>query len=291
MHRTPCLLAALGFLVLAPASGRAQTLAPFEIADDLYWVGSDDLASFLFTSGQGHILIDAPMGLAELIVGNVRRLGFDPADIEILLASHAHFDHVGDLARMREITGAQVMLSAADGDMVARGGAGPASAGPLYPPVGPDRTIAHGEAVTVGPWTLTAQLTPGHTPGCTSWSGLATIDDQPVSFVSVCSLSVLDGFRLIGDDPTYPGMGGDFCESVATLDRLSPDVFLAPHASFLRMNEKLSALRAGNRLSFVDPQGYRDYLDRAWRTISRTLEEQGQLGGCSRTARGERAFD
>jgi metallo-beta-lactamase class B len=286
MHRIRTLLAALSLLLAAPAAG--QSPEPFSIADDLYWVGSDDLASYLFTSSAGHILIDAPLGLADLILDNIRRLGFDPADIEVLLASHAHFDHVGDLGRLREVTGARVILSRADGEMVAAGGRGATSAGPSYPPLRADRTIGHGESVTVGAWTLTAQLTPGHTPGCTSWSGEATIGVRRVSFVSVCSLSVLQGYRLVGDDATYPGMGGDYCGSVAALDSLRPDVFLAPHASFFRMEEKRAAQRAGNREAFVDPEGYRAYLDRSRAAIDRTLEEQGQIGGCARLPPPER---
>ena len=96
---------------------------------------------------------------------------------------------------MREVTGARVVLSAADGEMIARGGVGPAGAGPAYPAVRADRTIGHLDTVELGPWTLTAQLTPGHTAGCTSWSGRATIGGEPVMFVSVCSLSVLPGFQ------------------------------------------------------------------------------------------------
>jgi metallo-beta-lactamase class B len=259
-----------------------QAIEPFEIADDLYYVGTEDLAAYLFTSDEGHILIDVPLEEnVDLLLRNIRGLGFDPADIEVLLASHAHFDHVGGLARMRELTGARVVLSAADADMAARGGVGPAAAGPAYPAVRADRTIGHLDTVELGPWTLTAQVTAGHTPGCTSWSGRASIGGAPVAFVSVCSLSVLPGFQLVGANQTFPGMGAAYCRSLATLEALQPDLFLGPHGSFIGLTEKAAALRRGDSRAFVDPDGYRAYLDRARGSIERTLGSQGHTGGCA----------
>jgi metallo-beta-lactamase class B len=137
----------------------------------------------------------------------------------------------------------------------------------------------------VGRWTLTAQVTPGHTPGCTSWSGTATIGGAPVTFVSVCSLSVLGFYRLVGPDATFPGMGEAFCRSVETLRGLSPDLFLAPHGSFIDLEEKLAALRGGNARAFVDPEGYRSWVDRAAATIESTLADQGHTGGCAALVR------
>jgi metallo-beta-lactamase class B len=262
-----------------------EPLEPFEIADDLYYVGSAGLAAFLFTSDEGHILLDVPLDEnVPMIVDNVRRVGFEPADIEVLIASHAHFDHVGGLARMREITGAQVVLSAADAQLIAAGGVGPAGAG-AFPAVRADRIIGHRETVSLGRWTLTAQVTPGHTPGCTSWSGTARVEGTPVTFVSVCSLSVLGFYRLVGPDATFPDMGEAFCRSVETLRGLSPDLFLAPHGSFIDLEEKLPALRSGNARAFVDPEGYRSWVDRAAATIESTLTEQGHTGGCTALVR------
>src|SRR5690349_21528992 len=106
---------ALSAAMLPQQANWTQPIEPFEIADDLYWVGSADLGSYLFTSEQGHILLDAPLEEnVPMIVENIRKLGFDPADVEILIASHSHFDHVGGFALMRAITGARVILSGPD---------------------------------------------------------------------------------------------------------------------------------------------------------------------------------
>ena len=268
-------------ITAAPQSDWTEPLEPFEIADDLYYVGSAGLAAYLFASDEGHILLDVPLDEnVPMIVENVRRVGLDPDDIEVLIASHAHFDHVGGLARMREITGAQVVLSEGDAALIAAGGAGPAGAG-AFPPVRADRVIQHQETVRSGGWTLTAHVTAGHTPGCTSWSGTATIGGAPLTFVSVCSLSVLPGYRLVGGDATFPGMGAAYCRSVALLRSLTPDIFLAPHGSFIDLEAKLAALRRGEPRAFVDAEGYRDYVERAAAAIERALTEQGHTGGCA----------
>lgn len=268
-----------------PQSDWTEPLEPFEIADDLYYVGSAGLAAYLFASDEGHILLDVPLDEnVTMIVDNLRGLGFEPSDIEVLIASHAHFDHVGGLARMRELTGAEVVLSEGDAALIAAGGVGPAGASP-FPAVRADRVVGHRETVRVGRWTLTAQVTPGHTPGCTSWSGTATVQGASLAFVSVCSLSALPGYRLVGSDATFPGMGEAYCRSVATLRGLRPEIFLAPHGSFIDLEEKRAALLRGDARAFVDPEGYRSYVDRAAAAIERTLAEQGHAGGCAALAR------
>jgi len=135
--------------------------------------------------------------------------------------------------------------------------------------------------VTLGPWRLTAHVTPGHTAGCTSWSGDVVIEGRSYGFVSVCSLSVLGSYRLVGSEPTYPGQGRDYCRSVAHLRTLDPEVFLAPHGSFYGLDEKLAARRAGDALAFVEKERYARYLDNAQGSIERTLSEQGHTGGCA----------
>lgn len=259
-----------------------EPVDPVRIADDLYYVGTAGLSAFLFTSDEGHILIDAP--LAEnvpLLLDNIRGLGFDPADIRILLASHAHFDHVGGMADVLEATGAELVLSEADAVHVGEGvdlGLGDLSDG--YAPAHPDRTIGHLETVRVGDIELTANLTPGHTPGCTSWSGTVRIGGEPYTFVSICSLSVLSTYRIAGDDPTYEGQGRDFCESVAHLESLDPDIFLAAHPGFFGFEPKRTARAGGDVTAFVERRRYREYLAVARAAIETRLEEEGVPGGC-----------
>jgi len=278
---------ALALALATPGAGGAQSdwtepLEPFRIADELYYVGTAGLAAYLFTTPTGHILIDVPLDEnVERVLANIRALGFDPRDVRLLLASHAHFDHVGGLARVIEASGAELVLSEADAPFVANGRdfGLPGLAG--YPPATPARTVRHLETVSLGGLTLTAHVTPGHTPGCTSWGGTVTIAGAARSFVSICSLSVLGNYRLVGDAPTYPGQGRDYCSSVAYLRTVEPDVFLAPHGSFFGLEEKRAALRAGDATAFVERERYRRFLADAERSIERALAEQGHPGGCA----------
>jgi len=257
-----------------------EPVTPFAIADDLYYVGTAGLSSFLLTSPEGHVLIDAT--LAEnvpLLLENIRSLGFDPHDVRLLLASHAHFDHVAGMASMREATGAELLMSEADAPFAREGrDFGLDTEG--YPPVSPDRTLRDLETVRVGDLELTAHVTAGHTPGCTSWSGTVHVEGQPATFTSICSLSVLD-YRLVGPEAIYPGQGRDFCRSVAQLRALAPDLFLAAHPGFFRLPAKRAALEAGDRRAFVDPEGYAVFLDRAEAAIEKALAAQGHVGGCA----------
>lgn len=255
-----------------------EAIDPFRIADGLYYVGTAGLASYLVTSDEGHILIDAPMQAnTQLVLSNIRRLGFEPRDVRLQLATHAHFDHVGGIAGMREATGAELVLSEEDARLIGQGG------GPRAPfrAAQADRLIGHLETVAVGNRTLSAHLTPGHTRGCTSWSGEVEIGGEPLTFVLVCSLTVLPNYRLVGEDETYPGIARDFCTSLAHLRSLEPDIFLASHGDFMGLAEKLRALTAGDERAFVDPERYGSYLDRAEDAIETALEDQGHQGGCA----------
>ena len=69
---------------------------------NVYYVGTNGLASYLITSPQGHILVDTVMPDAtSQIKGNIEKLGFKVTDIKYLLNTHAHIDHTGGLAEMK----------------------------------------------------------------------------------------------------------------------------------------------------------------------------------------------
>lgn len=257
--------------------------APVQIADDLYYVGTRGLAAFLFTSDEGHVLIDAPLAEnAGLLLDNVRTLGFDPSEIRILLHSHAHFDHVGGFAAILEATGADLVVHEADAAFIERGtNFGLEDVAPDYAPADVARSVEHLETVRLGDLALTAHVTPGHTPGCTSWSGTVHLAGEPFEFVSVCSLTVLSQYTIVGPDATYPGHGADYCRSLAHLRSLAPDIFLAPHAGWFGMWDKKRAFDGGDARAFVDPESYRAYLDGAEAGLERALEEQGHVGGCA----------
>jgi len=251
---------------------------PFKIGEGLYYVGAADYTSFLIVTKAGLIVIDggdAPTG--HQVVGNIRTLGFDPADIRILLNTHEHFDHAAGLAEIkRAAPGARFYASAADGAIVAAGGKGdPFLKGARfeYDPVKPDEILKDGQRLRLGGWTLTAHLTPGHTPGCTTWTFPVTVAGKVRQALDHCSSTVLPGYRL-GKVETYPGQTADYEKSFATWKTLPCEVFLASHGSFFHMTEKKAALDAGKADAFVDPQGCRKFYDGAEAAFRAELKKQ-----------------
>src|SRR4030095_16436626 len=149
-----------------------QPVKPYRIIGNVWYVGASGVTSFMITTSKGHILIDG--GLAETapqIKQNVAQLGFKLTDVKILLNSHAHYDHAGGLAELKELTGAKLMATEADAALLARGGKDDFQWGDkyLYKPVKADRLLRDGDPVELGGVTLTALLTPGHTRGSTTW--------------------------------------------------------------------------------------------------------------------------
>ena len=251
-----------------------RPVEPFRIVGPVHYVGTTELGSYLVSTGAGHIVIDGGYeSTAPAILASIRRLGFDPKDVRVLLTTQAHFDHVGSLAALAAVSGARVMVMRGDAEVVERGGHRDVLFGDKYtfPPVHVDRVLEDGSTVTLGGVTLTAHLTPGHTPGCTTWT-LDTEESGRTYHVTFAgSLSVLPEMRLLRE-PTYPGIADEFARSLAVMRRLPTDVFLASHAGMFDLEDKIARLRSGASANpFVDPQGYRDYLDRAERAYKERL--------------------
>ncbi|HEV2532099.1 subclass B3 metallo-beta-lactamase [Phenylobacterium sp.] len=256
-------------------------VAPFKIGEGLYYVGASDITSFLFVTNAGMILLDGGYETtAPQILANIRTLGFDPKRVKILLSSHGHLDHAGGLAQLKRETGATLYASALDGALMARGGKGDFGLGDAaaYPPVTPDRTVKDGEKVSLGGWTLTAHLTPGHTRGCTTWTFPVSVAGKVRQGLALCSNSVLPMYRLDKTHESYPGIAADYETSYATWRRLPCEVFLGSHGMFFGMKEKRAALEAGKADAFVDPAGCRAWFDKGYAAFHETLARQEAAG-------------
>jgi len=248
---------------------------PFRIVGNIHYVGTEGLASYLITSPQGHVLIDTGLPEANpLIKANIEKLGFKLADIKYLLNTHAHLDHTGGLAELKQATGATMLASAADKPLL-EGGYYPGQESETllaFPPVKVDRIIAEGDKVTLGDVTLTALMTPGHSPGCTSWTTRVKEDGRDVSVIIFCSATVALN-RLTGQ-PTYPGIIEDYRKTFARARDIKADVLLAPHPEMDQMAEKRAQIRAGGPNPFVKPGEFNTYTAELEKAFEAELAKQ-----------------
>ncbi len=270
--------------VLALAAALAGQVAWFEpfpahrVMGNVYHVGSKDLASYLITTPEGHILINSGFErTVPLIRTAVESLGFKMADIKILLASHAHSDHVAGHALMREQTGAKVYVMRGDDRVIASGGEGQY----LYrtsrwKPCPVDRVLEDGDKVNLGGVTLVARRTPGHTRGCTTWTWRVEEDGKPFDVVVIGSPNVNPGYRACRQyrlprdrrrlRPHLPGPQGP------SLRRLPRRPW-----SVLRYDREIREAARTTRRSnpFVDPNGYRAYVALKEKAFRDTLAARG----------------
>ena len=248
---------------------------PFRMIGNVYYVGTDGLASYLITSPQGHILVDTVMPEAtSQIKANIEKLGFKVADIKYLLNTHAHIDHTGGLAEMKQASGAQLVAGEADKPLL-EGGYYPGAREETalnFPPVKVDRTVREGDTVTIADVTLTARETPGHSPGCTSWEFSVKDGDATRSALIFCSGTV--ALNRLVTNPTYPGIVTDYKKTFARAQDMKPDVLLAPHPEMYKMQEKRAKIADGAPNPFVNPGEFNAYAATLEKAFEDALAKQ-----------------
>jgi metallo-beta-lactamase class B len=262
----------VAFLLSASAFAQTdfnQPFPPHKIAGNVYYVGSEQLATFLITTPQGHILINSNFeATVPVIRAAVEKLGFKFSDVKILLGSHAHGDHMEGDALIKEYTGAQVM--AMEQDVPALRAMRP---GGKEHPI--DRVLKDGDKVTLGGTTLTAHLTAGHTKGCTTWSLKTTEAGRELDVVIVCSVGVNPGYVLV-NNTDYPQIADDYRRSFARLRAMHADVFLGAHGSFYDLAAKYAKLQQGGPNPFIDDKALGAYVDRLEAAFNARYQEQLQ---------------
>jgi metallo-beta-lactamase class B len=267
---------------------------PFHIAGNLYYVGSEDLASYLIVTPQGNILINSSLEAnVPLIRKSVEQLGFHFNDIKILLISHAHYDHCAGAALVKKLTGAKYFVMDADVPVVESGGKKDFQYGAQpemrYPPAKVDRVLHDGDTVKLGDAVLTAHLTAGHTKGTTTWTLDETEFGPPgsggaegrrtVHVVIVGSPNVNPGYKLVGNK-AYPQIASDYAHGFEVLKSFPCDIFLGAHGGYFGLKEKYlrwqstSSVSAKSADVFIDPNGYKSYIAERERAFEAELKRQ-----------------
>jgi metallo-beta-lactamase class B len=237
---------------------------PFRIAGNLYYIGSEDLASYLIVTPKGNILINSNLTSSPaLIRKSIETLGFHFADTRILLISHAHFDHCAGSAKIKQLTGAKYFVMTGDVAVVQSGGKADFQYGSRkdlsYPPAKVDRILHDGDTVQLGGTTLVSHKTAGHTRGTTTWTMDEVEAGKTLHVVIVGSPNVNPGYKLVANK-TYPQIASDYKHQFQVLKALPCDIFLGAHGGYFGLQEKYPLFKNGDQNAFIDPQGYKQYI-------------------------------
>jgi len=241
---------------------------PFRIYGNTYYVGPHGLSSVLITSDAGHVLIDGALAeSAPQIVANIRSLGFRIEDVKLIMNSHVHFDHAGGIAEVQRLSGAQVVASKWSAAVMKTGRESPDD--PQYGVISPIAPVVHvqtlrdGQTFHVGPLAVTAHLTPGHTPGGTSWTWQSCEGGRCLNMVYADSVNPVsaDGFQFT-HSRKYPGAIADFERSFAFLSSVSCDILVSAHGDASGLWDRLDGRQRGVLPDpMIDPSGCRQLAD------------------------------
>ena len=253
-----------------------QPQKPFKVYGNTYWVGTKGLGAVLVTSDRGHILIDGalPESVPQ-IRDHIRELGFKLEDVRLLLNTHVHYDHAGGLGELQRLTGARVAASAGSAKVLTSGESGEDD--PQYgllPRI--DRlhnvdVVRNGQVVKVGSLIARPHMTPGHTPGGTTWTWKSCEGARCVDVVYADSVTAVsaDGFKY----STSP-LAKEFEHTFAVLENMRCDILLTPHPAFSRVFERLAAREAGKADAFIDSTACQTYAAGARANLARRLETE-----------------
>jgi metallo-beta-lactamase class B len=251
-----------------------HSFPPHKIAGNLYYVGTNQLSSYLITTPEGHILVNSSYEESVPVIRTaVEKLGFKFTDIKILLLSHAHDDHAAGSALIKKLTGAKLMVMEGDVPVMEGGGKGDFIFTTRWAPVKVDRILHDGDTVALGGSVLTAVLTPGHTKGCTTWTMKIQEGGKLRDVVIVGSPTVNDGVKLVAN-AKYPSIAEDYERSFRIWKALPCDIFLGAHPSYYGMEEKFKKLQAGGANPFIDPAGYRAFIEDSHRAFENNFQRQ-----------------
>jgi metallo-beta-lactamase class B len=257
-------LAAAGRVFAQANPDWTEPFPPFQVAGNLYYVGSKGLANYLVTTPQGNILINSDLEAnVPMIEASIEKLGFKFKDTKILLISHAHWDHDAGSAMIKELTGATYLVMDADVPVVESGGKTDFNYGntptTLYRPTKVDRVLHDGDEVRLGGTVLVAHLTPGHTKGCTTWTMEVIERGKTYNVVILGSPNVNAGYKLV-DNTAYPHIAEDYERMWRVLKSLPCDIFLGAHGNYFGLEEKYPLRKEGGANPFVDSSGYKKYI-------------------------------
>jgi metallo-beta-lactamase class B len=242
----------------------------------LYFVGTRGLGAFLFKTSEGHVLMNTGLpSSGPMIVDSIRKLGLRPEDIVLMINGHAHVDHAGAFAYIKQRFGAQLAVMRDDVAAMESGDKDDFKYGGdlIYPGVKVDRVLRDGDSIRMGDVRLTAYHTPGHTRGATTWVATVVDDGKPYVVVFPDGASINPGYRL-ATNPSYPGIADDYRRTHHRLEMMKPDIWLAQHNEYYDLEGKRGRAETEGVKAWVDPEGYRRWVAEKKRAFEDELDEE-----------------
>lgn len=239
---------------------------PVHIVGPLNFVGTAGLSSWLFATPDGHILLNTGTpNSGPLIAESIRKLGFKPEDIRIIINGHGHSDHAGAFAYFKRLSSAQLAIMEEDVPMIEDGGKSDFHYGEDWQimgqaPVTVDRVLRDGDIVRLGGVLLQAHHTPGHTRGATTWTTTLVENGKAyfVAFPDGCGFN--PGYRVANRNPSYPGIEDDYRRTLHALEMLKPDIWAGHHTEYFDLEGKRKKAATEGVEAWVDPEGYRRFI-------------------------------
>lgn len=245
-----------------------QRVIPFQVFDNLYYVGARWVSAWLLVSDQGLILFDSLYGdLTDIAIDGIRELGFDPDDIRYVIVSHAHYDHIGGARRFQEEFGAVVMMTEIDWNMTNE----PAIYREYPKPIR-HLSVSDGSTLNLGRTRLRFMETPGHTDGVLSTQFTVYDNGYPH-----------DAFLFGGAGLNFEGAERTemYINSVLRLMQLENiEVNIPNHPESGEIFERYEILqdrKDGDPHPFVDPESWRAWLDILMRSAEGKLERERRV--------------
>ncbi|MFT3674379.1 MAG: subclass B3 metallo-beta-lactamase [Chitinophagaceae bacterium] len=266
--------------VQEPAGGNpewAKPYAPFRIAGNLYYVGTYDLASYLITTSQGHILINTGLAASkESIKTSIEKLGFKYRDIKILLTTQAHYDHLGAMAAIQKETGAVFMANRPDSSVVADGGFSDYALGgkTTFAPIPVSNYLKNNDSILLGNTVLIMLHHPGHTRGSCSYLLTTSKDEKGKSYRAlIANMPTIVTEQKLTEVATYPSIASDLAYTLAAMKNISFDIWVASHAGQFNLHKKHKPGARYNPSVFADRKGYDEYLKELQQNYDRQMAQ------------------
>ena len=260
-----------------------EAVKPFNVYGNTWYVGVKGLSVLLVTSPKGHILLDGALPQsAPLVAANIKALGFRIEDVKLILNSHAHWDHAGGIAALQRASGATVAASASSALVLQAGTNG--ADDPQYqasPVINVERVskvklVREGDTMRVGALALTARMTPGHTPGSTTWTWTSCEAGRCLNMVYADSLNpyASGDFKFTGKGKT-PDISASFAASIAKVAALQCDIVISVHPDVTKVLERAAERTAASN-PLIDSNGCRQYAAAASERLSKRLASERQ---------------